>query len=235
LKTIYSGSSARIARRQPSAEAMPDPYFGPRPPSKPLKLRVKELREARGLTKAGLARLAGVTPTAIGHYERGRVPRMDIRPRLAAALGVGVGDLDPPAAGSPLRRLREARGWTQAELARRAGVSRDAVLRVERGRAPVADTARKLAAALGSGAADLSLLAPPRPKVAGLREVRAARGLSQGELAARAGLGRPTVSRLERGHQAPTSRTLASLARALGVAPEELLGEAPSPGQAGRT
>jgi DNA-binding XRE family transcriptional regulator len=98
--------------------------------------------------------------------------------RLAAALGAGVADLELPPTGSPLRRFREARGWTRRELARQAGVSRDTVLHVEGGRAPVAATARKLAAALGAAAPNLSLPALPRPRAARLREVRAARGLT---------------------------------------------------------
>jgi transcriptional regulator with XRE-family HTH domain len=81
---------------------MPDPSFGPRPPFKPLKLRVKELREARGLPQAELARLAGCAIPTITRLERGegRPNRADLE-RFAAALGVTVEDLIDPA---PSRR-----------------------------------------------------------------------------------------------------------------------------------
>lgn len=50
--------------------------------------------------------------------------------------------------GDHLRRLREASGLSQADLARRAGLSRQALLAVEQGRVPRADTALRLAQAL---------------------------------------------------------------------------------------
>ena len=62
-------------------------------------------------------------------------------------MGSGTGDK----LGETLRRLRQAAGMTQEELAERAGISTRAVSDTERGlRAAVrADTARRLAAALG--------------------------------------------------------------------------------------
>ena len=51
---------------------------------------------------------------------------------------------------SPLRRAREAHGWTQTELAERASVTRQTVYNLESGRKqPQASTARLLALALG--------------------------------------------------------------------------------------
>ncbi|MEM7246935.1 MAG: helix-turn-helix transcriptional regulator [Acidobacteriota bacterium] len=54
------------------------------------------------------------------------------------------------ALGERIRRYRQDQGWTQAQLARRAGISRDAISRIERGleRAREA-TLRALAQALG--------------------------------------------------------------------------------------
>ena len=53
--------------------------------------------------------------------------------------------------GARLRRLREAAGLTQEELAARAGLSRNAVGALERGirKRPYPHTARSLAHALG--------------------------------------------------------------------------------------
>lgn len=49
-----------------------------------------------------------------------------------------------------VQRLREARGWSQAELARRAGVPRTSLIRWEQnGRVPLYGQMKKLAAALG--------------------------------------------------------------------------------------
>jgi transcriptional regulator with XRE-family HTH domain len=55
-----------------------------------------------------------------------------------------------------------------------------------------------------------------------LRRLRASRYLSQSELAAKAGISKPTVLRLERGDCLPHPRTIRALAAALGVEPAEL-------------
>ncbi len=58
-----------------------------------------------------------------------------------------------------------------------------------------------------------------------LRQLRAARGWSQRELARRAGLSQPVVSGIESGiAKAPQALTLTKLAQALGVRIDELLG-----------
>ena len=56
-----------------------------------------------------------------------------------------------------------------------------------------------------------------------LREVRLALGVSQRELARRAGISEPSVSMFERGLTQPEPPTLAALAKALGVTPADLL------------
>lgn len=55
-----------------------------------------------------------------------------------------------------------------------------------------------------------------------LRRVRIERFLSQAELARRAGLHALTITRLEGGATAPSTRTVRALAEALGVQPGEL-------------
>ncbi len=53
-----------------------------------------------------------------------------------------------------------------------------------------------------------------------VRERRLAHGLTQAQLALRAGTTQASVSRLERGHLSPTLGTLRSLLAALGEEPE---------------
>jgi transcriptional regulator with XRE-family HTH domain len=50
-----------------------------------------------------------------------------------------------------------------------------------------------------------------------LRRLRRLRGWTQGELAEAAGVGRATITRLERGLREPRPGTMARIARALGV------------------
>lgn len=58
-----------------------------------------------------------------------------------------------------------------------------------------------------------------------LRRFRTASGVSQEELALRAGVDRTFISRLERGERQPTITTLISIADALGVSATDLVGE----------
>src|SRR5687768_14264310 len=58
-----------------------------------------------------------------------------------------------------------------------------------------------------------------------LRPIRKARGLTQSELAAQAGISRAHVDWLERGQRVPTLTVVFVLARVLGVRPEEMVRE----------
>ena len=55
-----------------------------------------------------------------------------------------------------------------------------------------------------------------------LRRVRLGQFLSQAELARRSGVHALTITRLEAGHTAPSTRTVRALAQALGMSPGEL-------------
>lgn len=58
---------------------------------------------------------------------------------------------------------------------------------------------------------------------AAVREHRTAAGLTQAQLAERAGIGRPHLNHIEVGRKSPTVVVLVHLARGLGVDPAELL------------
>ena len=66
-------------------------------------MRIKELREAAGLTQTALATRVGVSKQAVGQWEAGITwPSSQILPRLAFALGVKVGDLYEDAVEGPV-------------------------------------------------------------------------------------------------------------------------------------
>ena len=56
-----------------------------------------------------------------------------------------------------------------------------------------------------------------------LKELRQLRAMSQEELSEESGVGRTTISRIERGETGAQGRTLRRLAKALGVGVEELV------------
>lgn len=63
----------------------------------------------------------------------------------------------------------------------------------------------------------------PNGRIDALRRWRRARGLSQAQLAAKAGLTQAAVSELERGYRAPSLRTVAKLAEVLRVSVSDLI------------
>jgi DNA-binding XRE family transcriptional regulator len=52
--------------------------------------RVKKIREARMLSKAELARLAGISPLTIDRIERGKPCRMATKRKILLALGLEI-------------------------------------------------------------------------------------------------------------------------------------------------
>ncbi len=59
-----------------------------------MNLRLRQLRERRGLTIQGLAERAGLAMTTVWRIEAGRVePRLSVLAKLAKALGVRARDL----------------------------------------------------------------------------------------------------------------------------------------------
>jgi len=58
----------------------------------PIRLRVRELREAKGLSQRQLAAVAGITQATISNIETGRVKGVDFTTleKLAKALGVNA-------------------------------------------------------------------------------------------------------------------------------------------------
>ena len=62
-----------------------------------------------------------------------------------------------PEIGKTVRRLREKRGWTQEQLARKTGLNRVSIAYIEVGlrKAPTISTRKKLAKALGVSITEL--------------------------------------------------------------------------------
>ncbi|MDH6238994.1 helix-turn-helix transcriptional regulator [Aurantimicrobium minutum] len=56
-----------------------------------------------------------------------------------------------------------------------------------------------------------------------IRAFRKSRGLSQADLAHKAGLDRKTINRIENGHYSPTMSNFFSISQALEVDPQDLL------------
>lgn len=155
------------------------------PLATPLARRLRELRQARGLTQRQLADKSGVNRATLQNLELSRVTRpwQHVINALADALGVAPDDLTtdvfdpanpkPPKPGQTeipiggrLRELRTERGLSQETLASHAGLSRQGIQKIENGSIHVRlSTLQQLALALDVTVADLApgVELPPEP------------------------------------------------------------------------
>ena len=212
----------------------------PRPVNVPTDFghRLRQLRIDRGLTQGQLGARCGCGAGRISRYETGMsYPKTQLVRALARTLGVEAGELarllprprtrtTPTPFGNELRRLRNQRGLSRAELVRRAAAGRGAICDYEfSAKRPNAPTLTALARALGVPREHLEQLLPqPKTTPLGreLRRLREQRGLSQQELATRIDRKQITISLYERGLQHPLASTVPTLARSLGVSPDQL-------------
>jgi len=154
---------------------------------------------------------------------------------VAQKTGDKTGEGGGPA-GVRLRVLREQRGCSQAELARRSGIRRTYLIALERGQHdPTLGTLQRLAAGLGMDVADLvralagePFTDPAMPLHQRIARRRQAIEPVQRRFAERAGLDPPLLSALESGRNAnPRLSTLCALARGLYCCPSELVRDLP--------
>jgi transcriptional regulator with XRE-family HTH domain len=137
------------------------------------------------------------------------------------------------ALGRTVRELREKRGMSAADLAAAAGIERGRLDALEAGRFdPAYDVLHALAAGLGVEAGALVRRAERAGDLDAhvaivafgqrLRELRTERGVSQEDIAYRAGVHPTAIGRLEAGRRDPRLTTILRLARGLGVKSEAL-------------
>lgn len=122
--------------------------------------------------------------------------------------------------GSTVRRLREQKGITVTELARATGLSPAHISEIERGRtAPSVRTLEKLARALGVSPGVLVRSVGANGVGEKLRRLRERLGLTQKEVAEKAGVSYGLIGQIESGRTQSSVTTLSLLAEALGVSP----------------
>ncbi|MEU4314181.1 helix-turn-helix domain-containing protein [Nocardia sp. NPDC024068] len=179
----------------------------------------------------------------IGFVERTQPP--------PTALEAVSGTTEHP--GQDLRALRAASGLTQTEMAKRAGMSQQSINRYESGSAPapvhVVEAYRRAAVEAGpSRARDIAVSVvhlDNRELGARLGRLRTTAGLTQTEMAVRAGTYQDAVSRFERGARRPPAEVIAAyldllddthtmsevLGSRTGAAPAERIGDRSSDGR----
>ncbi|MEU8137703.1 helix-turn-helix domain-containing protein [Streptodolium elevatio] len=216
--------------KAPRAEARPSKTVrasAPAPEPEPQRMvTVSELadsalrreREALGMSRAALAEAAGVSKEAIAGIETGRTREpwhATVRSLQSALIANGADFVAEP--DFDLQGAREALGVSGPQLAERAGIARTTLREIEvNGQRPTVQVMDALRAAVDDFASNT---AP------GIREQREQLGLTQIQLATRAGIQRQTLAGLESGELQSQHITRRAVEDALSTARDELGGD----------
>lgn len=124
-----------------------------------LRLAASEIRRRRleaNLSQAELAEKLDVSQALVSSWENARCEPAEEEVEKLQALLAGANSRGLNALGEWVRRQREAKNWTVAELAEKAGLSVPAIYKIEAGEIanPRKSTREKIAAALGTAVPD---------------------------------------------------------------------------------
>lgn len=191
---------------------------------------MKSLREAKGISLEDLADRLDIPPECLDDIEKGqrRLSR-DTLKEVAQILEVPESyfyadeapvDQVSLRAVQRLKSLREQKGISLAELARRTGISPTHISEIERAQSGGSlKVWEKLARELGVTLGYFFREVEEETLGQKLRKLRTSRGLTQKELAQKVNLSYSLVAQIESGRVQPAISTLTRLARELGVSP----------------
>ncbi|GAW93016.1 helix-turn-helix domain-containing protein [Calderihabitans maritimus] len=188
--------------------------------------KIRSLREERGYSLAELARKAGLSVSYLSEIERGaKQPSLRTVDKIANALRVNRGLLvkkEPEnrglSIGEKIRLLREEKGLSLSQLAKEVKLSVSYLSEIERGSvAPGLATVKKIAEALNVPV--FTIMAPVNSTGYKLKLLREEQGLTQAQLAEKAGVSAGLIGQIEHGRVQPSLKTLEKIGEALGVAP----------------
>ncbi|MGB9839784.1 helix-turn-helix domain-containing protein [Thermovenabulum sp.] len=191
---------------------------------------IRQLRKNRKLSLKELAEKTGLSVSYLSEIETGKKkPSLEVVQKLADALNVSVeaffnnaGEVSNPekplSIGEKIRLFRQSKNLSLEELAELAGISASYLCQIEKGNVlPSLSTLTGLTKFLDIKPEEL--LNGGNNIGAKLKKLRTERGLTQVELAKKAGVSPALIGQLENGKVEPSIKTLEKLAHALSVTP----------------
>ncbi|MGB9976666.1 helix-turn-helix domain-containing protein [Thermovenabulum sp.] len=191
---------------------------------------IRQLRKNRKLSLKELAEKTGLSVSYLSEIETGKKkPSLEVVQKLADALNVSVeaffnnaGEVSNPekplSIGEKIRLFRQSKNLSLEELAELAGISASYLCQIEKGNVlPSLSTLTGLTKFLDIKPEEL--LNGGNNIGAKLKKLRTERGLTQVELAKKAGVSPALIGQLENGKVEPSIKTLEKLAQALSVTP----------------
>lgn len=208
-----------------------------------LKDNLRTLREAHGISQGTIARELGFSLQRYNHYETGkREPDEETLNHIAQYYRIPVSQLfveqgihenmqsQEKAVGEAIHAARISSGLSQEELAGKAGISRVSLGNYERGdRVPSIEAAKRIADALGMSLSEIydenKNACDNTDAMIGrrIKAERAARKMTQEQLAEKVGLSTITIRQYEAGVRQPSYKILRRIAEALSISLHELL------------
>ncbi len=186
--------------------------------------KIRKLRKERNYTLAGLAQKANLSASYLSELERGhKEPSVKTIAKLATALNVHSSEMvhSREAAfkvGDRIRLYRREQDLTLTELAALSGLSNTYLCDIERGAVlPSVNSLKKISSILKTPVD--SLIGPKNLPGEKLLALRKEHGLTQTQLAEKAGLSTGFIGQLEQGKVQPSLRTLEQISAALNVTP----------------
>ncbi|KAB2952386.1 helix-turn-helix domain-containing protein [Heliorestis acidaminivorans] len=191
-------------------------------------------REEKGLSLQELSRMSGVSVSYLSEIERGtKEGASKTVIKIASALGVPREEVMKPITeseiglGQRIRMIREKKNRSLADLATAVGLEESQLIEIEKGETkPNIDLLRAIADELDITVSQLfSTLSMIATR---LRTVREQSGLTQAELAEKAGVSPGLIGQLEQSKVQPSLRTIERVSEVLGVTPCYFLVPQPS-------
>lgn len=188
--------------------------------------QIRTLREERGYTLRELANRANLSLSYLSEIERGsKCPSLKTVDKLARALDVPRSGLVENeqwdrglSIGDKIRLLRKERKMSLADLAHEVGISTSYLSEIERGTVyPSLFILKQLAR--GVGVPPLVLMGYEGSLGHKLKMLREGYGMTQAELARKAGVTAGLIGQIEHAKVHPSLKTLEKLALATGVSP----------------
>lgn len=184
--------------------------------------KIRKLREERGYNLAEFAAKTGLSVSFLSEIEKGNSnPSLRSIQKIADALHVSNSQLFHEAKvglGERIKFIRQTKGLTVAQAAKIAGISGSYLSQIESETVkPSVNTVKKLAEVLEVSVSEIigeALGIGPK-----LKDIRERQGLTQAELAARAGVSAGLIGQIENGRVQPSLQTVQKVSSVLGVSP----------------
>ena len=188
---------------------------------------IREFRKKRNMSLKELAEKANLSVSYLCEIERGKKqPSLEVIEKLASALNISKDALfdehfpkgsGTTSTGERISILRRERGLSLSELAQKAGISATYLCQIENGHVlPSLATLKAIARALNASPQDFLSSSHVGYKI---KKIRQERGITQAELAKKAGVSTGLIGQIESGKVEPSIKTLEKIAKALSLSP----------------